>query len=254
MLRRSTVWQRRILAGGVSGLLFFSAARARSETTAEKREERWARQHVDLDQLPVAYTLPHGKLTLGGSVSRTPAGFPADEYRLYPALAYGVTDRTELDLGVTGAQRLGPGGEATFYTLGLQHVLGSGAGKRSTVSVGAYGFFGPDAQGGGALYGVASRQLTAHPYPRGVFAHLGLELQGFSADDSSVAPRPFLGAEYVLTHRLRFTAEFRLRMPWESANLYSLRSVVMVTRRFGLSLGVRNNGYRTHPFVGIRIE
>jgi hypothetical protein len=240
--------------GVLAGLLLVPAQGARGEPETEKREAQWVDQHVDLDLLPVAFTVPRGRLTVGGPLPRTPAGFPSDIYVLYPDLVYGLTDRTEAGLGGAGAQRLGPGGEATFYTLGLQRVLSLTANKLPTLSVGAYGFLGPQGHDGGAVYLVASRQLTRHAYPRGLFAHLGLELQGYSSDDSSAAPRPFLGVDLVWTQRLRFSAEFRQRMPWESANLYSLRTVLLITRHFGLSGGLRNNGYRTHPFIGLRLE
>src|SRR5262249_46638122 len=105
-----------------------------------------------------------------------------------------------------------------------------------------------------SVYLVASHPLTRHAYPRGAFAHLGVELQTFSNRDASTAVQPFVGANYVWNRRVRFSADFRPAMPWEHANLYSLRAVVLLTRKIGISGGLRNNGYRTHPFVGFHLD
>jgi hypothetical protein len=43
-------------------------------------------------------------------------------------------------------------------------------------------------------------------------------------------------------------------MSWEGSDPYTLRGVFLVTRRFGLSAGYRQNGYRAHPFIGIEID
>ena len=96
--------------------------------------------------------------------------------------------------------------------------------------------------------------MTPRAYPGGVFAHVGVEFQGFSGDRSSSSARPFVGANYVWSRRVRFSAEFRPRMPWERDHLYSARAVVLLTRKIGVSGGLRNNGYQTHPFIGIQLD
>jgi hypothetical protein len=241
--------------GIMASLLFGMPRRACGWEAGRTREARWASDHVDLDLLPVAYVVRPRHLTVGGPVNMTPVGFPASTYSLYPNLTYGLTPRTEATIGVTGAERLGPGGEATFYSLGLEHVLLPESDHRPTISMGGYGFQGPhDYRTGGAVFLVASKQLSPHAYPNGLFAHLGVELQGFSDGRSSSAAQPFVGANYVWSPRVRFSAEFRPRLPWERANLYSARAVVLLTRRVGLSGGLRNNGYQTHPFIGVRVD
>jgi hypothetical protein len=103
--------------------------------------------------------------------------------------------------------------------------------------------------------GHGGRLLTRLAYPGRVAAHLGLELQGFSSHDaSSAALQPFIGANYAWIRRVRFSAEFRPRMSSERAHLYRLRAIVLLTRRIGLSGGLRNNGYRTHPFIGLHLD
>src|SRR5262249_52800358 len=111
-----------------------------------------------------------------------------------------------------------------------------------------------DHRNGGAIYLVASRQLSRHVYPRGVFAHAGIEFQGFSDDHSSSSAQPFVGANWIWRHRVRFSGEVRPRMPWEHTNLYSLRAIVLFTRRLGVTGGLRNNGYETHPFIGFHLD
>jgi hypothetical protein len=248
---------RGVVLGLIVGLLHGAPhpAHAQDQNPDRARDARWRSDHVDLDLLPVAYVVRSRHLTVGGPVNMPPVGFPANTYSLYPNLTYGLTARTEATFGITGAQRLGPGGEATFYTLGLEHVLLPESGHLPTISLGAYGFQGPhDHRNGGAVFLVASQQLTPRAYPNELFAHLGVEFQGFSDGRSSSAAQPFVGANYVWSPRLRFSAEFRPRQPWERANLYSARAVVLLNRRIGISGGLRNNGYQTHPFIGIRVD
>jgi hypothetical protein len=241
-------------------LLLISSHAVRGQTPSakaapkEQSEQQWVSEHVSLVLLPSAYVLRKGRFAVGGPVNMTPAGFPASTYSLYPNLVYGLSQRTEVAFGVTGAERLGPGGQAIFYNLGLQHLLIPETRRRPAVSVGGYGFLGPHSHNGGAAYVVASRQFTPHASPRGVFGHLGLELQSFTNSDSSTAVQPFIGANYVWTRRLRFAAEFRPHMVWEDTNLYSLQAIVLVKKRFGVSGGLRNNGYETHPFIGLQVD
>src|SRR5437899_3131879 len=119
----------RMAAWGMAAGLLFTAQGARGQEDAQKRDTEWVSKHLDLDLLPVAFVVPRGRLTIGGPMNLTPAGFPADTYALYPNLLYGITARTEVGVGVTGAERLGPGGEAIFYMLGVQHALSLGSRK-----------------------------------------------------------------------------------------------------------------------------
>jgi hypothetical protein len=228
---------------------------AHGEDGDRARGAKWASEHVDLDQLPSAYVVRARHLSVGGPGVLAPVGFPSSKYTHYPSLTYGLTARTQAMLGATGGERIGPGGEATFYMLGLQQVLVPEKGKVPEVSIGGYGFQGPhDAHSGGAVYLVASRQFTSQSYPHGVFAHLGVEFQGFTDHLSGSAVQPFVGANYIWRRRVRFSAEFRPRMPWEETNLYSARAVVLLSPRIGVSGGLRNNGYETHPFIGLHID
>ena len=218
------------------------------------RETRWVADHVSLDLLPVAYVIRRGHFSLGGSMNMPPVGLPASRYSLYPDLQYGVAARTQAAIGVSGADRLGTGGQAIFYTLGLQQVLLPETRTVPTLSVGGYGFLAPHNRHGGVAYLVASKQLTRQAYPRGVFAHLGLEVQTFADADSHTGVQPFVGANYVWSRRIRFSAEFRPRMSWEGEDSYSLKGVVLLYRGFGLNGGFRDNGYRAYPFIGFQID
>jgi hypothetical protein len=229
-----------------------SAPDPQSAPTA--RETRWIADHISLDLLPVAYVLPRGRFSLGGNMNMPPVGLPASRYTLYPDLQYGLTGRTQMAFGVSGAERLGRGGEAIFYNLGLQHVLLPETRTTPALSLGGYGFLAPQNRHGGVAYLVASKQLTRQASPRGVFAHLGLEVQTFANADSHTGVQPFVGTNYVWTRRLRFSAEYRPRLSWEREDLYSVKGVVLLYRGFGVNAGFRNNGYRAHPFIGIQID
>jgi hypothetical protein len=218
------------------------------------RETRWVADHVSLDLLPVAYVIPRGHFSLGGSMNMPPVGFPASRYSLYPDLQYGLTGRDQVAIGVSGADRLGTRGQAIFYTLGLQHVLLPETRTAPTLSVGGYGFLAPQNRHGGVAYLVASKQWTRQAYPRGVFAHLGLEVQTFANAEADTGVQPFVGANYVWSRRLRFSAEYRPRLSWERQDIYSLKGVVLLYRGFGVNGGFRDNGYRAEPFIGIEID
>jgi hypothetical protein len=227
---------------------------AGAQISPSERERRWVPDHVDLDLLPVAYVIRRGEFSVDGPVTMPPIGFPASSYSLYPTLQYGVARGTQIAFGVAGADRLGHGGQAIFYNLGVHHVLIPESRTTPALSIGGYGFLAPQNRHGGAFYLVASRQLTAHPYPRGVFVHGGLLIQTFANADSGTDARPFLGASYIWSRRLRFHAEYRPRMSWEQRELYSLHATVLVYRKLGVSFGYRSNAYRTHPFIGLAID
>jgi hypothetical protein len=210
--------------------------------------------HIDLDLLPVAYVEARRRLPIGTSLRMVPIGFPASSYSLYPNLQFRVTPRTVLALGASGADPLGHSVTAIFYSVGLQHLLLPETRHLPALAVGGYGFLAPQNRHGGAGYLVASRQLTPHAYPRGAFLHLGLLLQSFGDGTSGTDARPFLGVNYVWSPRLRFTGEYRPAMSWEANDPYTVRAVFLFTRRFGVSGGYRQNGYRAHPFIGIEID
>jgi hypothetical protein len=227
---------------------------ARAQSSPQVRERRWVPDHIDLDLLPVAYVIRRGEFSVDGPMTMPPIGFPASTYSLYPSLQYGVAQGTQVAFGVAGADRLVHGGQAIFYNLGLQHVLIRDSRTAPALSIGGYGFLAPQNRHGGAVYLVASHQLTQHPYPRGIFVHGGLLIQTFANADSGTDARPFLGANYVWNRRLRFSADYRPRMSWEQRELYSLHATVLVYKKLGLSVGYRSNAYRTHPFVGLVID
>lgn len=242
----------RLVLTAAAGLLL--AASAGAQSVPEEREARWVADHVSLDLLPVAYVVPRGHFSLGGSMNMPPVGLPASRYSLYPDLQYGAAARTQVALGVAGADRPGRTGEALFYTLGVQRVLLPGTRTAPTVSLGGYGFLAPHDLHGGVAYLVASQKLTPQAYPHGAFAHVGLELQSFAGAGSRTGVQPFVGANYAWSRRLRFSAEFRSRMTWERHHLYSLKGVILLYRGFGLNGGFRDNGYRAEPFIGIEID
>jgi hypothetical protein len=108
--------------------------------------------HVSLDLLPAGYVLPRGRFSLGSTMNMPPVGLPASRYTLYPNLQYGLTGRTQAAFGVSGAERLGRGGEAIFYSLGLQHVFLPETRTTPALSLGGYGLLALQNRHGGAAY------------------------------------------------------------------------------------------------------
>jgi hypothetical protein len=224
------------------------------EITPAEREARWVASNVRLDRLPAAYPQARRPIRLSNAIKMMPIGFPASSYTLYPAVTFRVAPQTQLGLGAAGGNGIGDAGTAVFYTLGVQHLVQPEARRAPALAVGGYGFLGPDDRHGGAAYVVASRQFSRHAYPHGVFAHLGVLGQSFADGDSGASVRPFVGANYVLNRRVRFTGEYRPRMPWEEAAPYGARVVFLFTGRFGVSAGIRQNGYERHSLLGIELE
>src|SRR5438552_1033898 len=100
-LGRGVVW------GVIVGLLACLPQRAVAQEEDRQREAKWVSEHLDLNLLPVAYVVRRGRLSIGGPMNLTPVGFRASAYSLYPNPTYGLTARTEVTLGASGAERLG---------------------------------------------------------------------------------------------------------------------------------------------------
>jgi hypothetical protein len=46
-------------------------------------------------------------------------------------------------------------------------------------------------------------------------------------------------------------AEISPKQAWERDLMFAVRANVRVYKRFGITGGIRNNGFDTHPFVGV---
>ncbi|HTE17298.1 MAG TPA: hypothetical protein VK689_02825 [Armatimonadota bacterium] len=208
---------------------------------------------LQLDWHPVGTVVPKGKLTFRNYIPMRPIGFRADRYDLLGP-TYGLGGGWEGTVGITGAERLGPGGYALFFGAGLQKQLISETRSRPAVSLGGYGMTGPHDHHGGSVYLAATKRVWG-PGPRGtaLFLHGGGKLELYDSDDygNGTGIRPYVGATLALTRRVTLNGDFSPSQPWERANLYAVRGTYRVYKRLGITGGIRNNGYRTLPFIGV---
>lgn len=254
MLSATTV--ARLSGFALLALLLTAPGIARADEAADAEapysNERTRRYRLQLDWHPIGLVVPEGQLRLASLIRMHPSGFRADEYTLYLAPTYGLGDGWEVTAGVTGAERLGRGGNALFYGAGVQKQLLAESRSRPAVSVGVYGMTGPHSHHAGTLYLAATRELWSRG-ERKLFLHGGGKYEFFDSDDydSSTGVRPYAGTTVVITPRLFLGAEVSPPQPWETSTPYALRATVRVYRRFSISGGVRNNGFDTETFIGL---
>ena len=209
---------------------------------------------LQLDWHPVGVVVPKGQLTFRNYIRMRPLGFRADRYDLFFGPTYGLGGGWEATVGVTGAQRLGPGGNALFFGAGLQKQIIAETRSRPAVSLGGYGMTGPHDHHAGSFYLAGTKRVWG-PGRRGaaLFLHGGAKLELYDSDDygDGTGIRPYAGATLALTRRITLTGEFSPSQPWERASPYTVRGTYLVYKRLGVSGGIRNNGYRTLPFIGV---
>ncbi len=227
------------------------------ETQAEAPDERGTQDYladyrIQLDWNPLGVTIPGQRFRFSNFIPMHPAGFRGDFYQRFFAPTYAVGRGWEVTAGVTGAERLGPGGTALFYGAGFQKQFITESRSRPGVSFGAYGMFGPHNHNSGTLFLATSKKLWGRK-DRAVFLHAGGRLETYGSDDygSGTGLRPYVGTSFAFSRRAFLSAEFSPRQPWDRANMYSARLAVRLYRGFGIQGGIRSNGYRTLPFIGI---
>lgn len=240
----------------LAGLLLAPAA-ARAADGATETEEPYSnartRQYrLQLDWHPIGLVVPKGQLRISSLIRMHPSGFRADEYSLYLAPTYGLGDGWEVSAGVTGAERLGAGGNALFFGAGIQKQLVPESRTMPAISVGLYGMAGPHSHQSGTFYLAATKEVWSKG-GRAIFVHGGGKYETFDSDDygDSTGLRPYVGTTLVVTPRLFLGAEISPTQPWEVSTPYALRATVRVYKRFSLSGGVRNNGFDTETFIGL---
>jgi hypothetical protein len=207
-----------------------------------------------LEYHPIGTVVRKGKLRLSNVPRMHPAGFRADDFSFYPSPTYGLGDGWQVSAGVTGAERIGRGGNALFYGLGLQKLLLEETDGRPAISLGAYGMVGPHSHGTGNVYLSATKQV----WNRGkhaVFVHGGGKFEFFDGDDygSGTGLRPYVGLTYLLGRRYSLVAEYSLSQPWQRDDMWAVRATALVYRSLGVSGGFRNNGFDTHGFIGLTL-
>jgi len=206
---------------------------------------------LQLDYHGIGYVVAPGKIRLSNYIRMHPSGFRADTFDMLLAPTYGIRGGWEVTAGVTGAERRGKGGNALFPGVGVQKQFVTEAAGRPAISVGAYGMTG-HGHDSGTLYVAASKRLWVHG-ESAFYVHGGGKLEAYDGEDygSGVGLRPYFGATYAWGRRFSLGAEVSPRQPWERDTMFAVRANVRVYKRFGLTGGIRNNGFDTHPFVGI---
>lgn len=207
---------------------------------------------MQLDWHPIGGVVPEGKFRFTNFIRMHPVGFRADTYNLYFGPTYGLGDGWEVTAGVTGAQRLGPGGQALFFGGGVQKLLMKESKNRPALSLGGYGMTGPHDHQSGAIYLAGTKKVWGQG-DRALFLHGGAKFELYDSDDygDGTGIRPYAGAMLALSRRALLSGEFSPAQPWEETNVYAIRATYLIWRRVGLSGGIRNNGYETHPFVTV---
>lgn len=235
-------------------LLFIGLNAAVLPARAEPPAGDLQRFRLQLDYHPVGETLPKGVFRYSNLLRPHPSGFRADSYSMYFAPTYGLGGGWEASLGVTGASRIGPGGQALFFGGGLQKQLITERGDRPAVSLGFTAMAGPHDHLDGMLY-LAATKAVRRKANSGVFLHAGLKLNTYDSDDygSGTGLRPWGGVTVAVSPSLTVSGEVSPPQPWEKSVKYAGRITVAVRRNLGISGGIRGNGYRTMPFIGLSL-
>lgn len=242
-------------------LLGGSSATVRADEPAKEQPDEASARHLSryfrgLEFHPVGWTVPDHRFRFTNLIRMTPPGFRSDRFDQWFAPTVGLGKGWEATLGVTGAERLGSGGEALFYGAGIQKQVVTEHRGLPAVSVGAYGMAGPHDHQGGRLYVAATHRLLGSDESYyALDLHGGLKYELYDSDDygSSSGIRPFVGVTAPVGRRVFLSADFSPSQAWQRTKMYSLGATVRVYKRFGVSGGIRNNGFKTHPFIGISL-
>lgn len=243
-----------LLLGGAGAAAL--ADEPEKEQASEDPPRHLSRHFRGLEFHPVGWTVADHRFRLTNLIRMQPPGFRADEFDQWFAPTIGLGKGWEATAGVTGAERIGAGGEALFYGAGVQKQIVTEQRGLPAVSIGAYGMAGPHDHVGGRLYLAATQRLlgNADSY-YALDLHGGVKYERFDSDDygSGSGVRPFIGATAPVGRRLFLSAEFSPSQSWQRTKMYSVGAIFRVYRRLGISGGIRNNGFRTHPFIGISL-
>ena len=217
-------------------------------------DERLETYRLQLDWHPIGLVVPEGRFRFSDFLRMHPSGFRADEYSLYFSPTYGLGDGWEITAGVMGAERIGRGGNALFYGAGVQKQILRETASRPAVSVGAYGMTGPHDHHSGTLFLSSTKQVYARR-SRAVFLHGGVKFEAFDSDDygNGTGVRPYVGATAALSRRMTISGEYSPEQPWEDTSMYAARVTYRFYKRFGVTGGIRNNGFENETFISVAL-
>jgi len=209
---------------------------------------------IHLEYFPVGLVVPEGKLRFTGLIPLNPAGFRANEFSNYLSPTYGLGSGWQITAGVTGAERLGRGGEALFYGVGVQKQLRKETHTWPAISVGAYGMTGPHEHHSGTFFLVGTKRVWGGEGRKwAVYAHGGLRYERYGSNDygESDGVQPFGGLTFTASKRLFFTGEVSPPQAWQEQEMFAVRASYLIHKSIGVSGGIRSNGYRTYPFAEV---
>jgi len=218
------------------------------------RPNYWRDYRLELDYHPIGPVLRKGQLEFSNLIPMHPSGFRADAYNLFIGPTYGLGRGWQVTAGLTTAERLGPGGEAVFYGGGLQKQFVHETKSRPALSLSGYGMAGPHGHHTGTVALSGSKRVFGGDGRRfATFIHGGAKFEAFGSDDygDGTGIRPYAGATFAFSRRMFLSGEFSPAQPWEQTDMYSIRATYLFRRRIGISGGIRNNGFRTLPFVSL---
>lgn len=240
-------------------------------TAPADNPDYWRDHHVGLLLHGIGYAYQRPGLHRRFFASGRPSGVPADDFGntlwLLSGATYGFGDGLEAGVSATRVERPGPTDSQNFFGVGIQKQFITERQSRPAVSVGAFGFTGPDDADGGRFYLAASKQIFGdHTLDRpALFLHAGLELETFDTRlDASTGLRPYVGANLTLTPWLFLSADYAPEQSWETQSLWSARALVLPWKipwkvlhgklLVGAEVGILSTGYQTHSYVGPRVD
>lgn len=228
----------------------------KSEQTEEVSTSHLPNRFRGLEYHPVGWTVKGERFRWTNLIRMQPPGFRADRFDQWLAPTYGLGQGWEATVGVTGAERIGAGGRALFFGAGVQKQFVTEQRGLPSVSLGAFGMAGPHDHHGGRVYLSATKRVAGGPDD--YFAldlHGGVKYELYDGDDygSSSGVAPFVGLTAPIGHRVFFSADFSPSLAWQRTNMYSAGVTYRAYKRLGITGGIRNNGYRTQPFISFSL-
>ena len=220
--------------------------------TMPERED-WMSDRANLSQNPVGFTIHEDHFTNANLISVAPTGINIAQAGEYLSPTYGLGRGVEVAAGLWDINR-NNGSTVTLYPgVGIQKQLLPDAWPnpiRTAVSIGAYGYSGPDTEGGTIYLAASHRVFSGSPeVPLSLYLHSGIRWDTFSSNTDQSGVRPYIGFSVAILSKYYVGGEIRYRQAWERETPFGLHATVKVYRRFGITVGVANYGYQTVIYV-----
>ncbi len=221
---------------------------AKRPSRRDPRRDEWLDDMANLSQNPVGFTLHRAHFSDASLISIAPTGIGIARAGQFVSPTYGLGDGFEVAAGLWDIAGNNEGGSTLYPGLGIQKQLlpdSRVAPLRTALSVGAYGYSGPDTTGG-SFYIAGSNRVVSRTdsLPLAVYIHSGVRYDVFSAASNQAGVRPYLGFSAALSSKYYLSGEIRYKQAWERQTPFALHATVRIYRKFGISLGLENMGYQ----------